>query len=161
MNNKLFYFTIAAVLAASAAFWVYMFQHQPAQAQPPVYDGEITLTMYHSEGCNCCIKWAEYLEKDGIEVIREKVPDLQTKKHEHGVPGQLSSCHTAIADGYVIEGHVPAEDIRRLLAEQPDAIGVSVPGMPPNSPGMDMPSSQTYQSVLFDGENMTVYNTHK
>lgn len=160
MNNKLFYITITAVIAASTVFWIYMFQNQPTQDQPDSYDGEITLTMYHAEGCNCCLKWAAYLEDDGIEVIQEKVTDLQAKKQEHGVTEQISSCHTAIADGYVIEGHVPAEDIRRLLAEQPDAIGISVPGMPPNSPGMDMPSSQTYQSVLFDGETMTVYNTH-
>ncbi|MEX0646135.1 MAG: DUF411 domain-containing protein [Balneolaceae bacterium] len=161
MKNKTFYSTAVAVIIASALFWINMFQDQPIPDEQPVFDEEITLTMYSSEGCNCCVKWAEYLEDNGVEVIQEKVADLQAVKDEHGVPGQVSACHTAIADGYVIEGHVPVEDIRSLLAEQPDVIGVSVPGMPPNSPGMDIPVSKEYYSVLFDRENnITHYNTH-
>lgn len=162
MKNKLFYSAAALILIASIGFWAYMFQSPSSQeTEPPnVYKGDITMTMYSTPNCGCCVKWAEYLEENDVKVTVEKVVDLQSIKNEHGVPGQLSSCHTAFVDGYVVEGHVPVEDIRRLLGERPDVIGVSVPGMPPNSPGMDIPVSRPYQSVLFDGENMTVFNTH-
>ncbi|MEX2573696.1 MAG: DUF411 domain-containing protein [Balneolaceae bacterium] len=160
MNNKLFYISTAALIAASTVFWIYMFQNTPKQVQPDYSDEVITLTMYHSEGCNCCVKWADYLVKHNFKVVRQKVSNLQAFKDEQAVPHQLSSCHTAIVHEYVIEGHVPAEDIRRLLSEKPDAIGLAVPGMPPNSPGMDIPSSQTWHSVLFDAETKTIYNTH-
>ena len=160
MKNKAFYIVTATIILASIFFWAYMFKSSSDQQATP-FEGDITMTMYSTPDCGCCVKWAEYLEDNGVDVTVEKVADLQTVKNEHGVPGQLSACHTAIVDGYVVEGHVPIEDIRRLLGERPDAIGVSVPGMPPNSPGMDQPVEYTYQSVLFDEENMTVYNTHE
>lgn len=160
MNNKVFYIVTAVVITASFFFWAFMFTSSP-QSQPASFEGDITMTMYSTPDCGCCVKWAEYLEDNGVDVTVEKVADLQSVKNEHGVPGQLSACHTAVVDGYVVEGHVPIEDIRRLLGERPDVIGVSVPGMPPNSPGMDQPVEYTYQSVLFDEENMTVYNTHE
>ncbi|PKD42481.1 DUF411 domain-containing protein [Rhodohalobacter barkolensis] len=164
MKNKLFYSVIALIVLASAVFWGYMFQsteaEQPESETPDYFDGSFELTMYHAEGCECCVEWAKYLENNGVDVTSELVEDLHEMKREKGVPGQLSSCHTAIADGYVIEGHVPIEDIRQLLAERPAVIGVSVPGMPPNSPGMDQPVENTYQSVIFDKENMYIYNTH-
>lgn len=162
MNNQKFYFFAGVLLAFSIGFWYYMFQTPDSSAAQlsGQQDAEISLTMYSSEGCMCCVKWAEYLEENGVTVTINKVADLQSVKDEHNVPNRLSSCHTGIVDGYVVEGHVPVEDIRRLLAEQPDVIGVSVPGMPPNSPGMDQPVDREYQSVLFDGETVTVYNTH-
>ena len=160
MNNKLFYIIVSAVVLISLVFWIYMFQGTTAGTASDNSDGTIELTMYHAEGCDCCVKWADYLTDNGFRVIQEKVPNLQAVKHAHNVPGQLSSCHTAIADGYVIEGHVPAEDIRRLLTVQPDAIGLAVPGMPPNSPGMDIPSDQDYHSVLFNGDSVAIFNTH-
>lgn len=161
MKNKPFYITLALLVAASIAFWIYMFQGNPAPETAELYEGEITLTMYHGEGCACCLKWAEYLENNGVTVIEELVEDPSEIKRNKGVPARLSSCHTAIVDGYVVEGHVPVEDIRRLLAERPDAIGISAPGMPPSAPGMDAPFSREYQIVLFDKEeNMSVYATH-
>ncbi|MFO7846782.1 MAG: DUF411 domain-containing protein [Balneolaceae bacterium] len=180
MNNKSFY-TIAGILVvASIAFWAWMFQgndtpetqtspdaETEAFYEPTVmedsgerYDGDVSLTMYSSEGCTCCVKWADYLEDNGMEVTVEKVDNLNEIKEENGVPNRLSSCHTALVDGYVVEGHVPVDDIRRLLAEQPDAIGVAVPGMPPNSPGMDQPVDREYQSVLFTESDLSVFNTH-
>lgn len=160
MNNRLFYIIFSAAAVASFLFWITMFQDKEVENSSFDPDASIELIMYHAEGCDCCVKWAEYLKDNGIQVNQEKVPNLQAVKHAHNVPGQMSSCHTAIAGGYVIEGHVPAEDIRRLLAERPDAIGIAVPGMPPNSPGMDIPSDQDYHSVLFNETSMTVYNTH-
>lgn len=161
MNNKLFYSGIAILLTASIAFWAYMFQDSPSPEITEHFEGEITLTMYHGEGCACCLKWADYLEKNGVTVIEELVDDPYQIKREKGVPTRLSSCHTAVVDGYVVEGHVPVEDIRRLLAERPDAIGISAPGMPPSAPGMDAPFSREYQVVIFDeSEKMYVYSTH-
>lgn len=162
MSNKKFYLLAVALLASSAVFWFYMFQTPDNSTAQSIglQNENVSLTMYRSEGCDCCVKWADYLEEEGWNVTTETVSDLYSVKDEHGVPGQLQSCHTALVDGYVIEGHVPVEDIRRLLVEQPDAIGVSAPGMPPNSPGMDLDVENEYQTVLFDGETMTVYNTH-
>ena len=165
MNNKAFYITAAVLIAASIGFWAYMFQESPqAPAEEPItelYDGEINLIMYHAEGCDCCMKWADYLVDNGINVETELLADPHELKDEHEIPARLRSCHTGIVDGYVIEGHVHAEDIRRLLAERPDAIGLSAPGMPPNSPGMDQPVDREYQIVLFDeAQNMSVYAVH-
>lgn len=160
MNNKFFYSFVALLLVASIGFWIYMFG-SPSTSEHTQAAEEISLTMYHSPGCQCCVKWAAYLQNRGVEVTIEQAHNLQEIKEEHGVPNQLSSCHTAVVDGYVVEGHVPVEDIRKMLAERPDVIGISVPGMPQNSPGMDMPSDQSYQSVLFDeDENVSVYGVH-
>lgn len=162
MSNKIFYPLAGALILASLAFWAFMFiTPSSMQASEEIdFNGEVELTMYHSPGCQCCMKWADYLENHGINVTVEQAGNLYDLKQEKGVPNQLSSCHTAIVDGYIVEGHVPVEDIKRLLEERPDAIGLSVPGMPQNSPGMDMPSDQEYQTVLFDEESVTVYNTH-
>lgn len=160
MNNRLFYLLFTFALAASILFWLNMFRKgNPAPSVPP---GQATaVTMYHAEGCECCVRWADYLEKHGFRVVKVKVPDLQVVKNEKGVPNELSSCHTAVIGNYVVEGHVPAEDIRRLLTDQPEAIGLSVPGMPASSPGMDMPSNRPWYTVLFDDEKSLVYNTHR
>lgn len=161
MNNKTFYIIIAIVLAASILFWGFIFQDRPV-FETEVSEDEIIITMFHGEGCMCCVRWAEYLEEKGFTVVDELVDDLHKIKREKGIPGQLSSCHTAIVDGYVVEGHVPAEDILRLLSERPEATGISVPGMPPNAPGMDAPITREYQTILFDGEgNITVFATHQ
>ena len=89
-------------------------------------------------GCECCNAWAEYLRDKGFAVTDEERYGtlLMMYKTEVGVPQKMISCHTGMAAGYVLEGHVPAADIRRLLAERPDAIGLAVPGMPYGSPGM-------------------------
>lgn len=161
MKNKTFYTLAAVLVVASVVFWIFMFQNRTEVLYGDYQSAEISLTMYHSPTCGCCVKWAAYLENNGVNVTTKESMNLEAVKKEHGVPNQLSSCHTAIVDGYVVEGHVPVEDIRKMLAERPNVVGISVPGMPPNSPGMDMPSDETYQSVLFDEENMTVFNTHK
>lgn len=164
MSNKLFYSLVAAFILASTVFWIYMFQDEsfalPFTETETVNAEGISLTMYHSPTCGCCVKWAKYLEDHGVEVITEETMNVYGVKEEHGVPNQLSSCHTAVVDGYVVEGHVPVEDIVKLLNERPDVTGIAVPGMPLNSPGMDLPSDESYQSVLFNEENITVFNTH-
>ena len=94
------------------------------------------ITVYKTPNCGCCVKWVEYLQKEGFEVRAVNRDDLAPIKQRSGVPPAMSSCHTALVDGYVVEGHVPAQAIRKLLQERPDTRGLSVPGMPANSPGM-------------------------
>jgi hypothetical protein len=90
------------------------------------------------------------------------VADVSPLKGEHGVPGRVTSCHTALVDGYVVEGHVPAEDIERLLDERPDIAGISVPGMPVGSPGMEGPNPKGFAVISFDDDGeLAVFSEHK
>ncbi|WP_249976831.1 DUF411 domain-containing protein [Vreelandella olivaria] len=92
----------------------------------------------HSDpNCGCCGAWVDHLEEEGFTVNHHRRDDLRAFKASNGVPPALASCHTAIVDGYVIEGHVPASDIQRLLDERPEVVGLAVPGMPHGSPGME------------------------
>lgn len=163
MKNKSFYLGAILLIILSIIFWGWMFQgnSETPMQEYSSYDGDITLTMYHGEGCECCLRWADYLEGHGVTVKEQLLNDPHSIKNDNNIPPRLRSCHTAIVDGYVVEGHVPIEDIRRLLAERPDAIGISAPGMPASSPGMDAPVSQEYQIILFDKTgNMSVYAVH-
>lgn len=122
------------------------------QTAPRVYD----LNVSRDDGCPCCHVWAEQMETTGrFKVNLVDAPDLPAYKRKLGVPAGLGSCHTAIVDGLVVEGHVPSEDILRLLAERPiGVIGIAVPGMPRGSPGMEQPSGavDTYQVIAFDAK---------
>jgi len=98
-----------------------------------------TLTVWKSPTCKCCNEWIKHLEKNGIKVLKSNTGNLKISK-KLNINRKFSSCHTALIDGYVIEGHVPFQDIKKLLKEKPqNAIGLSVPGMPIGSPGMDNP----------------------
>lgn len=96
-----------------------------------------TIDVHSDPNCGCCSAWGSHLEEAGFTVNHHRDGDLRSVKVANNVPAELASCHTAIVDGYVIEGHVPAADIKRLLEEQPDVIGLTVPGMPHGSPGME------------------------
>ncbi len=112
--------------------------------------------------CGCCTHWVDYLRAEGFEVRVVETVDVTPTARRLGVPDQLRSCHTASIEGYAIEGHVPAADIRRLLAERPDAAGLAVPGMPAGSPGMEQGDRrQPYATILFtrDGRR-TVFARH-
>lgn len=95
-----------------------------------------TATLYKDPECHCCAGYAEYLEENGFEVIVKSTQEISAIKRVAGVPPELQSCHTAIIDGYVVEGHVPIGAVERLLAERPAIRGISLPGMPMGSPGM-------------------------
>jgi hypothetical protein len=114
----------------------------------------------HSEGpkihviksstCGCCSMWLEHLKTTGFTVTAEDVDDLYERKDKLKIPAELQSCHTGIVGGYVIEGHVPAEDILRLLKEKPKAIGIAAPGMPMGAPGMEMGGKKdAFNVILF------------
>ncbi len=109
-----------------------------------------TITVYKDPNCGCCKSWIEHLRKHGFTVNAKDTPDMNTIKATLGVPGALTSCHTAVVEGYLIEGHVPAADIDRLLASRPKVKGLAVPGMPMGSPGMEGGAKQHYQVLTFD-----------
>ncbi|MCF6283036.1 MAG: DUF411 domain-containing protein [Candidatus Polarisedimenticolaceae bacterium] len=97
------------------------------------------ITVYKSATCGCCNDWVDHLREEGFTVMTEDRDDLTSVKASMGVPEDLQSCHTALVAGYVIEGHVPAADIKRLLIEMPAVTGLTAPGMPMQSPGMQRP----------------------
>ena len=111
-----------------------------------------TLDVYKDPNCGCCSKWVEYLRQHDFTVRVTDTDDLGAVKAAHGVPPQVESCHTALVGGYVVEGHVPAADIVRLLQERPAIAGIGVAGMPIGSPGMEVPGmeAQPYDVVAFD-----------
>jgi hypothetical protein len=117
------------------------------------------VTVYKSPYCGCCTKWSAHLRDNGFNVTENKVKDVGLYKKRYGIPTALSSCHTAVIAGYVIEGHVPASDIRRLLLEKPDIRGLTVPGMASGSPGMEQGRVDSY-SVLAIRKDGTTYLYH-
>lgn len=120
------------------------------------------MTVYKSPSCGCCQDWVTYIEKAGYSVNAINHDDVDSVKAQHGlIDPSLKSCHTAIIDGYVIEGHVPVTDIERLLAERPDVIGLTAPGMPMMSPGMGSEIPKDYDVLAFDKEGRShVYSSY-
>ena len=117
--------------------------------------------MYKSPYCGCCGKWAEHMQKNGFKVVTHEVDNVPAKRKSLGMPERLGSCHTAKIGNYLLEGHVPATDVRRLLKEKPKALGLAVPGMPAGSPGMDVPKSPPYETLLVQSDGSTrVFATH-
>lgn len=120
-----------------------------------------TLVVYKSASCGCCRNWVEHMQQAGFTVVVHDMDDIQTVKDESGVPAALRACHTALVGKYIIEGHVPASDVRRLLRERPAVAGVAVPGMPAGSPGMESGAAERYDVVTFGGPNaQRVYASH-
>jgi hypothetical protein len=109
-----------------------------------------TILVHKDPNCGCCAGWVRHLKDAGFAVTVEETADLEAVRKRLGVPADLAACHTAEIDGYVIEGHVPALAVRRLLQERPKAIGLAVPGMPAGSPGMEGGLAQAYDVVLFE-----------
>jgi hypothetical protein len=128
----------------------------PVEADPQV------VHVYKSATCGCCQKWVDHVRSQGYMVTVENVPDVAPVKRNLGVPSATQSCHTAVIGNYFVEGHVPAEDIARLLAEHPDIAGLAVPGMPMGSPGMEGPNAQSYRvlAVHKDGK-VDVFAEHQ
>ena len=143
----------AALFALAAGFVFTGGFAAPANAQ--------TVTVYKTHWCGCCAAWIKHLQRDGLEVRVIEREGLAPVRARLGVPDQLASCHTASVDGYAIEGHVPAAEIRKLLQTRPAAAGISVPGMPMGSPGMETPNPpDAYDVILFDGEQQSVFASY-
>lgn len=121
------------------------------------------VTVTKDPSCGCCSGWAEHIEAAGFPVEIVESGDVGRLKQQLGVPSALHSCHTAEVAGYVIEGHVPAPALRRLLSERPPATGIAVPGMPAGSPGMDFPgvAPESYEVILFGPDGQTTFARFK
>ena len=119
----------------------------------------IPITMFKSPSCGCCADWGDHMTANGFVVTVRDTENLSPVKADAGVPGRLQSCHTAIVEGYVVEGHVPADLVKKMLAEKPNVVGIAVPGMPQGSPGMEQGQpKQAYEVLLFDAQGRsTVY----
>jgi hypothetical protein len=113
--------------------------------------------VFKTPTCGCCSKWVEHLRASGFVVRTNDLNDLTEIKKSRGVPDQVQSCHTAVVNGYVVEGHVPAADVHRMLKEKPAIAGIAVGGMPSGSPGMDYPGvkAQPYNVMSFDKNGTT------
>lgn len=123
-----------------------------------------TLTVYKSASCGCCTLWVEHARSSGFTVREVNTDDLAAVKRELGIPSRLASCHTVVVGGYVVEGHVPAADIKRLLADKPKLRGLAVPGMPVGSPGMEqgpVSSYERYDVLAFEANGaVRVFASH-
>lgn len=118
--------------------------------------------VYKSPTCGCCKSWVAHMEASGFAVKVVDVRDIDAVKRQFGVPVQLASCHTALIGGYVVEGHVPASAVKRLLQEKPAALGLTAPGMPIGSPGMEGPNPEPFAVQRFDERGRTsVYEAYR
>lgn len=151
MKKKGLGFLVFAIVAfAGGWFWA---------SGEPVQSNGVQVVMYQNPACGCCAKWVEHMEANGftVEVHKHDV-NVNDIKRKENITQEIASCHTAYVEGYLIEGHVPARDIERLLAERPDNIrGLTVPGMPVGTPGMEQPDGRTdrYDVLGFDADNKT------
>ena len=119
----------------------------------PAFSAESTITVWKSASCGCCQKWVDYLQDEGFEVTAHNVDDVVSIKRKLGMTDPaLYSCHTAKVGGYIIEGHVPASDIRRLLDDRPTLVGLAAPGMPQMSPGMLSIEPKGYDVLQFNAK---------
>ena len=110
----------------------------------------VAMKVYKDPGCGCCKEWIKHMQKAGFAVTSEDSTKMDAIKVKLGVPGALASCHTAVVGDYLVEGHVPADVVLKLLKEKPNARGLAVPGMPQGSPGMEGPTKDKYNVMLFD-----------
>ena|SRR5688572_10210008 len=138
----------------------------PASAQRPAAASQrpaATVQVYKSPTCGCCANWVKHLQQHGFATQVTDTENVADIKMQHGVPARARSCHTAIVNGYVLEGHVPATDVQRLLKERPAVVGLAVPGMPIGSPGMEVPGqpAQKYDVMAFDKQGqLRVFASH-
>ncbi len=145
MNRKLFLKSVALAPFAAAL--------RLSAAGPAIQ-------VFKTPSCGCCGGWVKHLKANGFQVTVNDVPDTTPVRKKYGVPDALQSCHTAMVEGYAIEGHVPSANIQRLLKEKPKAKGLAAPGMPASSPGMDMEHSDAWDVLLFDAAGKSTVFHH-
>jgi hypothetical protein len=119
------------------------------------------MTIYMSPTCGCCAKWVDHMKAAGFKTVVHEDDDMDTVKENLGVPRDVRSCHTAQVEKYLIEGHVPAEDVKKLLAQRPKAAGLAAPGMPASSPGMAGEPHEPYDVLLFQSDGKSEVFTHR
>jgi hypothetical protein len=120
----------------------------------PNYSGVKEVTVYRSPNCGCCGEWVKHMQKHGFKITDIKTDRIEAIKQKYNVPQNLASCHTSVIDGYVMEGHIPADDIKRFVASKPKQAGLAVPAMPLGTPGMETAKKQPFAIASFnkDGE---------
>lgn len=168
MKTKKLLFLAAVILVAFVGGWMWAGMDAPAGSEPgvaAVAQGDATkVVMYQNPSCGCCSKWASHMEAAGFEVETIKTDQINDIKRREGIyDPEIASCHTAFIDGYIVEGHVPADDVRRMLRERPDIKGIAAPGMPVGSPGMEVAGqpADSYDVIAFDAEgNTSVFASH-
>ena len=158
-TNRFLAYASLVILLAGGAIWYIISDYYAHQENAASQKADIV--MYKNDGCQCCDKWAQYMQGSGYSVENVTAENLYAIKAEEGVPRDMGSCHTAIVGDYVVEGHVPAEDVMRLLREKPDARGLVVPGMPASSPGMNTALNEPFKVYLIKNDGSTeVYAQH-
>ena len=138
---------------AGAAFTLGVLPLAHAQGRAP------EVIVYLNPGCECCHRWQDHMRANGFTITTVALDNVIPLKRKLGVPAELDSCHTAVVRGYVVEGHVPAADVKRLLREG-SAKGLAVAGMVPGSPGMEGATARPYDTIAFDGANTRVFARH-
>lgn len=126
----------------------FLFRRLPPAAGVP-------MVVYKDPNCGCCAKWVDLMKGAGFDVSTRDTPNMDPIKARYNVGRALASCHTAVVGGYVVEGHVPADDIKRLLKEKPAVLGIAAPGMPMGSPGMEGSPKDAYAVLTFDRSGKT------
>lgn len=139
------------------------YAEETAAVAEEVKSKPVEITVYRSPTCGCCSKWIDHLKANDFKVTDNVTKDVQAIKDKYGVPKEMASCHTAIVNGYVVEGHVPANDIKALLKIKPSIIGISVPGMPAGTPGMEMGDRKdAYKVIGFDKDRQyQIFNSYE
>lgn len=133
----------------------------PVSEKPKTLGYRPSIVVYKDHHCDCCARWVQHLEANRFVVRVENVDNLGQIKERFGIPREKDACHTAVIDGYIVEGHVPAEDIKRLIRTRPDAKGLLVPGMPVGSPGMEQGKMvQPYDVLLMDHAGKSTVFAH-
>ncbi len=150
MPKPLLALTVTALALSTGAGPIASTPTSPRPASPPP-----TVTVYKTPTCGCCAKWVDHLKTSGFQVTVHDQDDLTETRATLGVPRALGSCHTAVVGSYVIEGHVPADLIQRILKERPAVRGLAVPGMPAGSPGMEGGRQDRYEVLTFDRNGRT------
>ncbi|MEO6447164.1 MAG: DUF411 domain-containing protein [Gemmatimonadaceae bacterium] len=147
-------FALVATLAAASSA-----RHETTPVEASLASSKVVIQVFKSPSCGCCKAWVTHMRDAGFDaqVVDMSDAELQTKKASLGVGAKLQSCHTAVVNGYVVEGHVPAADVKRLIAEKPAIVGLAAPGMPRGSPGMEMPggAKDAYDVVAFEQSGAT------
>lgn len=159
--TSLLRWTTMGVSAATLTVGAALLYSKPAplsasdQVTPPA-----EIVVYKSPTCGCCSKWVDHMKANGFRVTAHDTSDMQAVKTKLGVPDAMASCHTSVVNGYVIEGHVPAADIQRLLRDKPKVAGLAVPGMVTGSPGMEGNRSDPYNVMAFGDGKTSVFARH-
>ncbi len=153
-------YAAAIIVIAGGAIWYIIANYQEQQSAMQG-QSENEVVMYKNPGCECCTAWGDHMEEAGFTVTEKPTSEMSGIKVDMGVPYNMGSCHTAVVDGYVVEGHVPAKEVKKMLDERPDAIGLAVPGMPIGSPGMEQGNRvESYDVIIFSEDSSGTYASY-